>query len=235
MILERFCHSSKELSFRPEEIHRVLSVIHELVYTIIHEHIQLRKRDLAGQENLELQFSNESDDTLYRYCGTALQSMIKLRKETLASKKNRVRLSSKRKPVMERELEILENLVMKDKSGSSSSLKNLDEGNLAFPREELIPFLRSVDKEVRESTTDNNLRKYQSKFLHMCQNCAINNESLETEFGVVTVALLDLESTSDDTLGGIFKELNSKLANTRTNEFLNAKSERDLKMQGTVK
>ena len=55
MILERFLHSSKKLSFRPEEIPRVLSVIHELVYTIIHEHIPLRKRDLAGQENLELQ------------------------------------------------------------------------------------------------------------------------------------------------------------------------------------
>ena len=65
MILERFLHSLKELSFRPEEIHRVLSVIHELVYTIIHEHLQLRNRDLAGQENLEVQFKNESDDTLW--------------------------------------------------------------------------------------------------------------------------------------------------------------------------
>ena len=88
--------------------------------------------------------------------------MIKLRKETLAAKKNRIKLSSKRKPVMKRELEILEDLVMKDKSGLSSSLKNLDEGNLTFSREELIPFLRSVDKEVREFSTDNNLRKYQS-------------------------------------------------------------------------
>ena len=59
-------------------------------------------------------------------------------------------LSSKRKPVMERELEILEDLVMKDKSGLSSSLKNLDERNLTFPREELVPFLRSVDKSERD-------------------------------------------------------------------------------------
>ena len=35
-------------------------------------------------------------------------------------------------------------------------------------------------------------------------------------------------------IGGIFKEFTSKLANTRINEFLNAKSERDLKMQGKV-
>jgi len=32
--------------------------------------------------------------------------------------------------------------------GLSTSPKNLDEGNLTFPREVLIPFLRLVDKEV---------------------------------------------------------------------------------------
>ena len=55
---------------------------------------------------------------------------------------------------MEKELEILRELVMKDKSDISNSLKNLDEGNLTFPRAELIPFLRSVDREVREYATD---------------------------------------------------------------------------------
>ena len=35
---------------------------------------------------------------------------------------------------MEQELEILQQLVMKDKSVISSSLRNLDEGNLVFPR-----------------------------------------------------------------------------------------------------
>ena len=74
---------------------------------------------------------------------------------------------------------------MKDKSGLSSSLKNLNEGNLTFSREELIPFLCSVDKEVRELSTDNSLCKYQSKFLHMCQKCVIDNESLETELGLL--------------------------------------------------
>ena len=40
--------------------------------------------------------------------------------------------------------------VLNDKSDISDSLKNLDERNLTFPRAELIPFLRSVDREVRE-------------------------------------------------------------------------------------
>ena len=74
--------------------------------------------------------------------------MRKLRKETLAGKKGHSELSSERKPIMEKELTILKELSIKDKSDISSSFKNLDKGNLIFPRAELIPFLRSVDNEV---------------------------------------------------------------------------------------
>ena len=63
-----------------------MRVIRELVYTIIHEHIQFRKSDLTGLDNLELYFGNESEDTLNRYCGVAPQRMI----ETLALKQNRI-------------------------------------------------------------------------------------------------------------------------------------------------
>ena len=91
--------------------------------------------------------------------------MIKLRKETLVGKKERGKLSSQRKPITEKKLTILQELLMKDKSDIPSSLKNLDEGNLIFPRAELIPYLRSVDDEVREFVVDYNLQKYPSKFL----------------------------------------------------------------------
>jgi len=101
-------------------------------------------------------------------------------------------------------------------------------------REELIPFLRSVDREVRQFSTNNNLRKYQSKFLHLCQNCVKNNESLETDFRALIATLPNLERTSDEIVGGIFKELTSTLANTRINEFLNPKGKIDLRMQGKV-
>ena len=53
-------------------------------------------------------------------------------------------------------------LVLKDKSDISNSLKNLDEENLTFPRAELNPFLRSVDREVHEYATDSNLNIYPS-------------------------------------------------------------------------
>lgn len=65
----------------------------------------------------------KSDDTLYQYCGAALHRMIKLRKETLAGKKGHGKLSSQRKLIMEKELTLLQELLMKDKSDIPSSLK----------------------------------------------------------------------------------------------------------------
>lgn len=125
---------------------------------------------------------------------------------------------------------------MKDKSGISQSLKNLDAGKLIFPRDELIFFLRSVDNEVREFTTDSNLRKYPSKFLQMCQNCVKNNERLKPDFRELVGSLLpEVECAMEaSVVDRLYRALVSKLANTRINEFLNAKVERGLKVQGKV-
>ncbi|PFX22968.1 hypothetical protein AWC38_SpisGene12497 [Stylophora pistillata] len=118
MIFERLLAN---LSTSPrDDVHCVVSVIHAIVYEIIHEHVRLRKTKSGtaadGFNGGRCQLLKESDDTLFRYCGAALQRMIKLRKETLAGKKGRGDLSEKRKPVMEQELEILLQLVMNDKS-----------------------------------------------------------------------------------------------------------------------
>jgi len=126
---------------------------------------------------------------------------------------------------MIKELEILRDLVAKDKSVIPSSLKSLDEGNLIFPRIELLSFLRSVDNEVREFATDSNLKKYPSKFLSVCQNAV--NERLEMDFRLIVVSIVEVEAASDEEIvDGLFRALVSKLANTRM--------ERELKDQGKV-
>ena len=187
MILDKLLNNT-EISC-PDAVHCVVSVLHESVYTIIHEHVRVTKTDSENTgeaSNLTRnKLAEETDDTLYRYCGAALHHIIKLGNEALAGKKGRGVLSSKRKAVMEKEVVILQELVMKDKSHISSSLKNPNEGNLVFPRNEMIAFLRSVDNEVREFATDANLRKYPSKFLAMCQNAVLNNEYLEVDFRMV--------------------------------------------------
>lgn len=127
----------------------------------------------------------ETDDTLCRFAGAALHRMmydVRLRRDTLNGKRGRRQdLSDQSKVSMKKELEILDKLIMIDKSGISVGLKNLDEGRLTFPRKELLPFLKSVDSEVCDFANDTNLKKYPSKFLKMCQDCVVYNECLETD------------------------------------------------------
>lgn len=236
MIVERLLKSSNEV-FDAHCVHGVLSVLHESVYLAIHDHVRIKKAETesTGTYKARSQLCEESEDTLYRYCGASLHRMIKLREETLAGKKGRAELSDERKPVMTKELQILRELVMKDKSNIPESLKTLDEGNLKFPRTELLSFLRSVDNEVREFATDSNLRKYPSKFLTMCQNAVLNNETLEMDFRLIVAAIVEAEVASDAKIvNGLYHALVSKLANTRINEFMNARMERELKTQGKV-
>ena len=141
MIVERLLRSSNE-QFDAHCVHSVLSVIHESVYSVIHDHARIKKAETesTGTCQTTTELHEESEDTLYRYCGASLHRMIKLREETLAQKKGRGELSDERKPIMEKELRIFRELVMKDKSSITESLKTLDEGNLKFPRIQLLPF-----------------------------------------------------------------------------------------------
>ena len=85
MIVGRLLRKAPPTIFSADCVHSVRSVVHETVYGMIHEHIRLKKaeneadEDSAGQRRREL--PEESDDTLFRYCGAALQRMIKLRTE----------------------------------------------------------------------------------------------------------------------------------------------------------
>ena len=136
---------------------------------------------------------------------------------------------------MEFELQLLQDLTMDDKSSLSLSLQNLDKGNLIFPRTELIPFLRHVDNNVREFNCNANLKRFPTKFLEMCRGSVLNNKELEVDFRLLIASVSSAEVASNcEVVDGLFKALVSKLANTRINEFMNAKVERDLKKDDKV-
>lgn len=87
IILERLLAN---LNTSPRDnVHCVVSAIHVLVSTIIHEHVRLKKTEsemaAEGISEGRCQLSKESDNTLYGYCGAAV-CRIKLRKETLPEK-----------------------------------------------------------------------------------------------------------------------------------------------------
>lgn len=73
---------SKE-SFSPESVYCVVGVLHESLYTIIHERLKKAETlaETVGEAALHArqELRGESADTLYHYCGAALHRMIKLR------------------------------------------------------------------------------------------------------------------------------------------------------------
>ena len=104
---------------------------------------------------------------------------------------------------------------MKDKSSLSQSMQNLDEGHLVFTKTELLPFHRRVDDNVLEFTCDANLKRYRTKFIGMCQSSVLNNEELEVDFKLVIASIsLTKGASNSEVVGGLFKALVSKLANT---------------------
>ena len=64
--------------FNIEVVHAVISIVHELVYTCVHSHIQGRKMSDTTLDTRTSRLCAESDETLYRYCGAALHRITKL-------------------------------------------------------------------------------------------------------------------------------------------------------------
>lgn len=209
MIMERILKTSNQ-QFDSNSVHAVLSVIHESVYSTIHDHVQIKKAEIenGGTGQARTVLREELDNIMYGFCGASLHHMIKLREETLEGKKGHGELSDQRKPIMTKELQILREPLLEDKTNIAASLKTLDEGNLKFPKTELLPFLRSVDNEVCEFAMDSNLRKYLSKFLTMCQNAVLNNETLEMDFCIIVASIVEAEVATDvQIVSGLFQAL----------------------------
>ena len=69
------------------------------------------------------------------------QKSCRVNRASEGSKKmKRPKPSSSRRASIEEELKIVDCHILKDKSSISENLKNLDEGNLTFPKHELLPW-----------------------------------------------------------------------------------------------
>ena len=74
------------------------------------------------------------------------------------------------------------------------------------------------------SSRDSNPKRFPTKFLEMYRSFVLNNEELEVDFRLLIAALSSAKVVSNcEVVDGLFKALVSKLANTRINEFMNAK------------
>ena len=228
LIVERFLVGRH---FNIEVVHAVISLVHELVYTCVHSHIQGWKMSDTTLDTRTSRLRMESDETLYRYCRAALYRMIKLYNRRKVVREFRVR----ERELWSSNLICFRTLQWKTNHPFHQICKTSMKVILFFPRTELIPFLRHVDNNVREFTCDSNLKRFPTKFLEMCRNSVLNNEELEVDFRLLIAALSSAKVASNcEVVDGLFKDLVSKLANTGINEFMNAKVERDLKKDGRV-
>ena len=137
----------------------------------------------------------EDDEMLYRFSGSALQKMIKLREETIAGKQGR-------------------------RKATSLSI-------------EFISVIREMDNSVREFLNLENVNKYPGKLLELNQNTVSSNKDLEKLFKekFTEVSSKDLES---DVADKMYRDLVSKVANTRTKEFMMAWTEQECMQSGKV-
>ena len=94
--------------------------------------------------------------------------------------------------------------------------KNLNEGNLIFSRTGRIPFLKNLDNRVRNFPSDDNLKRYPTKFLEMFQSSVFNDKELEVDFRMLIASVSSVKGDSNsEVMDGLFKALVSKLENTR--------------------
>ena len=70
--------------------------------------------------------------------------------------------------------------------------------------------------EKKTASSYNNLKRYPTKFLEMCQSSVLNDKELEVDFRLLIASVSSVEGDSNsEVVDGLFKALVSKLENTR--------------------
>ena len=160
------------------------SVLYWYVYEKFHEGMLLSKDAKYNVlEQHQVKFK-EDDEMLYRFSGSALQRMIKLREETIAGKQGRREATPLSIERMKKELEILYEIRMlpSEKKDLPMAIQLLDEGGLTFFKPDFIPVIREIDNSVREFLNLENANKYPGKILEVTQNAVGSNKNLEKLF-----------------------------------------------------
>ena len=113
----------------------------------------------------KVQLECEPDDVHIRFCGAALAGMYQERYKKMRLKTN------KHKDDISKELTVLDWVRVMDKTVLPESLKYKDEGGMYFPHLSFIPFVRAVDKCVREHANETSFKRYGWKLVEVsiCQ------------------------------------------------------------------
>ena len=110
--------------------------------------------EIIGEKSfMDVNASADSDDVLYRFCGAALASMLHSRYKLIQT------------CPLERNFNLLQSINSKVKSHIPDYLQYRDRGFMYFPSEQFLPFLRALDKNVRQYTNPDSFRRYGSQLV----------------------------------------------------------------------
>jgi len=92
-----------------------------------------------------------------------------------------------------------------------------------FSREELVPFLQDVDATVRTVCNDNGFRKYGTSLVLETTKFVYSETKLKDKFyTVLTSCLGSTDCFKTSAVNDVFRDLVSKLTNTKIQEFLDS-------------
>ena len=156
-------------------------------------------------------------DVYYRFGGATLASMLHTRYKAM-----KLELTKHKENISE-EIHMLQALNIKDKEKIPKYLKYRDKGFMYFPCEEVMPFLQEVDAAVKTVCNEEGFRKYGKSLVQQTFKFLHSGTKLKEKFSTVVANCLEsAECFKPSTLENIFKDLVSKLTNTRIQEFLDS-------------
>ena len=118
---------------------------------------------------------------------------------------------------------MLQALNTKGKENVPKYLQYRDKGFMYFPCEEVLPFLKDLDKTVKMYCNDKGFWKYGKLLVQETVKLVKNKANLKELFSAVLISCLGSTSTfQSSAIDDVFHEFVSKLTNTHIQEFLDS-------------
>ena len=200
-------------SFSRKVCNPVMIAMASAVYGYMLQQAILLGKDDGKESSTSIR--SEPNEVYLRFGGGALASMFTGRYKDLKPNK-----SSQHKEKVSQELQVLEWIRMVDKSELPIALEYRDRGGMYFPDKVLLPFIKSLDECVRESTNTVAFQRYGKKLVKVVTDQVQQNQLLFKLFKAIINARVEDAQLADDAILSVYAEFSRKLCNTRINEYL---------------
>ena len=159
LLWQNFCESS---SLPLQHCHNVMIQLSSIIYDYLLRKVQTFTAMLMpSNSSSPVQVKIDDDDVYYRFGGSIIAEMLKVRYKGIK------KCSESRRCSISEEITILQAINTKDKTSMPDYLKYRDEGHLYCPQSAFISFFRDIDKCVREVVNEVGLKEYRDDIVEV--------------------------------------------------------------------